>query len=76
MKIERWICVAFFVLTPYGVAFSAEDNKQAPANETEQTQSRECNSCTLRHQALLKKKKQREKKALEDAAAAKTKAAE
>ena len=70
MKFETWICGTVFTLFAAAATFAGEASKQVPSETAAQPQARECNSCTLRHQALLKKKKQREKKAIEDAAAA------
>ena len=71
MKIEKRIVVTLLLLTASTPALSADEGSKAPAEAA--TQTRECNSCTLRHQALLKKKKQRENKARKDAEAAKSK---
>ncbi len=65
MKVGTPICLAFLVLMP-GAASSAEDATSKPATETA-SQTRECNSCTARHQALLKRKKEREKKRKDEA---------
>lgn len=63
MTIKKWICVLAFLLAPNAFALSADDTNQPPVSATNQPQAPECNSCTRRHQALLRKKKERERKA-------------
>ncbi len=67
MNFKKWIYVVVFLLSPGALALSADDTTQTPANAANQPPAQECNSCTRRHQALLRKKKEREQKARETA---------
>lgn len=76
MKFVHLIGAALILLQSDVSVSAGEDAKSAPAQNDITTQTRACSSCTARHQNLLRKKKQREKKALEDAARADPKSKE
>lgn len=76
MMLVHWICAALVLLLSGAPAPAGDVTPLPSAQDDTTTQTRACSSCTARHQALLRKKKQREKKALEDAAKANSKTKE
>ncbi len=76
MKTSQWICATLFFLTHGAVADAGNGTQQTSGGEVKEAPTYECNSCTSRHQALLRKKKEREKKEREAGEAAKNKTAD
>ncbi len=72
----KWTISALFLITSCATTLGGDVVNQTQGQDATKPPAQECSSCTARHQDMLKKKKQREKKAQDAEAAAKAKSAE